>query len=226
MGMAAQGELSEDLRDKVLANPALVLDDDEVMQALVAAHDAALGSNVVDLRQIAIDRLEMRLAQLNDTHRSVIAAAYDNVAGTNMVHRAVLLLVGCASLAEFCTALAGPMSDMLRIDTVRLVIETEDPGALVCDGVLAVRPGFVADYMGAARRNVVLRATTATALVVHDGAPVASEALMRLDLGAEGGVAMLSLGANDPEQFQPGQGTDLLAFLAGVTGQLLARLVA
>jgi uncharacterized protein YigA (DUF484 family) len=73
---------------------------------------------------------------------------------------------------------------------------------------------------------VVLRAAPAVAKVVHDGAPVASEALMRLDLGEGGGVAMLALGAADPEQFQHGQGTDLLAFLAGVTARLMSRLVA
>lgn len=224
--MSPRTGLPEALRDLLLADPALLLDDDEVMAALVAAHDAGLGNNVVDLRQVAIDRLEARLAQLNDTHRNVIAAAYDNVAGTNMIHRAVLLLVGCATLAEFCAALAGPMASALRIDSVRLVIETEDPAALAIEGVLAVRPGFVADYMGDARRAVVLRAAPSVATVVHQGLPVASEALMRLNLGEGAGVAMLALGAADAEQFQPGQGTDLLAFLAGVTGRLMARLVA
>lgn len=224
--MTRKATLPEALRDLLLADPALLLDDDEVMGALVAAHDAGLGGNVIDLRQIAIDRLEARLAQLNDTHRNVIAAAYDNVAGTNMIHRAVLMLVGCATLSDFCAALAGPMAAALRIDSVRLVIEAEDPGTLNVDGVQAVRPGFVADYMADPRRAVVLRAAPSVAAVVHQGAPVASEALLRLDLGDGGGIAMLALGAADAEQFQPGQGTDLLAFLAGVTGRLLSRLVA
>jgi uncharacterized protein YigA (DUF484 family) len=223
--MVPQTGLPEDLRDLLLAEPGLVLEDDEVMQAIVAAHDTALGANVIDLRQIAIDRLEARLARLNDTHRTVIAAAYDNVAGTNMIHRAVLALVQCASLTEVCAAIAGPLPGILRLESVRLVLETDDPAALVCEGVQAVRPGFVAEYIGDSRRDVVLRAAPPMATIVHAGAAVTSEALMRLDLGPGGGRAMLALGAADPEQFQPGQGTDLLAFLAGVTGRLLTRLV-
>ncbi len=58
-----------------------------------------MGHNVVDLRGIAMERLEERLDRLEDTHRSVIAAAYDNLAGTNSIHRAVLRLLRPAEAA-------------------------------------------------------------------------------------------------------------------------------
>ena len=60
------------------------------MRALVAANERALGSNVVDLRGIAMERLEARLDRLEDTHRSVIAAAYENLAGTNQIQRNII----------------------------------------------------------------------------------------------------------------------------------------
>lgn len=38
------GGLPEDLRDRVMADPALVLDDAELMRVLVSAQDAARGA--------------------------------------------------------------------------------------------------------------------------------------------------------------------------------------
>ncbi|MEO1796907.1 MAG: DUF484 domain-containing protein, partial [Pseudomonadota bacterium] len=74
------------LRDEILARPDVLLEDKAVMRALVAAHDKTMGGNIVDLRGIAMERLEHRLDRLEETHRTVIAAAYENLAGTNQVH--------------------------------------------------------------------------------------------------------------------------------------------
>ena len=67
--------IEPDLRKIILSKPERLLDDRDVMKALVAANERALGSNVVDLRAIAMQRLENTLNRLEDTHRSVIAAA-------------------------------------------------------------------------------------------------------------------------------------------------------
>ena len=73
-------ELDDSLRKKIIEKPDMVLDDPNVMRALVAANERAMGTNIVDLRGIAMERLETRLDRLEDTHRSVIAAAYENLA--------------------------------------------------------------------------------------------------------------------------------------------------
>ena len=89
------------LRDKILAQPAVILEDQDVMRALIEANDQALGSNIVDLRGVAMKRLEAQLGRLEDTNRSVIAAAYENLAGTNQVHRAVLALMEPTDFDDF-----------------------------------------------------------------------------------------------------------------------------
>ena len=66
--------LDEDLREKIISDPDLILDDLDVMRALVSANENTASGNVVDLRGIAMDRLENRLDRLEDTHRGVIAA--------------------------------------------------------------------------------------------------------------------------------------------------------
>ena len=221
--------IEPDLRDLILAEPERLLEDRDVMNALVAANERAMGANIVDLRGIAMQRLESRLDRLEDTHRSVIAAAYENLAGTNQIHRAVLQLLEPASFEGFIAALQGEVAQTLRVDIVRLVLETvQDDGeaapALSKLGeVVQIGPrGHVGDYLTNGRnvavRPVVLRPTTALAASVYgtQASEIRSEALMKLDLGKDRLPAMLAFGSEDPHMFKTSHGTDLLAFFAGV----------
>lgn len=85
-----QAAFADELRTRIIQEPDVILEDADVMRALIAANERSHGGNVVDLRGIAMDRLEGRLERLEDTHRSVISAAYENLAGMAQVHRAVL----------------------------------------------------------------------------------------------------------------------------------------
>src|SRR6056297_1911071 len=71
-----------------------------------------MGKNIVDLRGIAMERLEARLDRLEDTHRNVIAAAYENLAGTNQFHRAVLRLMDAGRFEGFLDDLKGDVADI------------------------------------------------------------------------------------------------------------------
>jgi uncharacterized protein len=210
-----------------------------VMNALVAANDRALGENIVDLRGIAMQRLETRLDRLEDTHRSVIAAAYENLSGTNQVHRAILLLLEPTNFEAFMARLTGEVADTLRLDLVRLVLESvqedgdSDPTLRRLGEVMKVAPrGFVANYLTNGRngpgRQVVLRAATGLAETLYGDRTedIQSEALMKLDLGPGRLPAMLVFASEDPSQFKPTQGTDLLAFFAGVFERALRRWLA
>ena len=226
--------IEQDMRDRIIAAPESILDDQDVMRALVAANERAMGSNIVDLRGIAMERLETRLDRLEDTHRTVIAAAYENLAGTNQVHRAILQMLDPLNFEEFLKSLSTDVMQTLRVDCVRLVLEsvqnTDDPALRKLGEVLYVaEPGFIADYI-AGGRNVSLRPVTLRQVVpVSDtlygerAGWIRSEALMRLDFGKGRLPGMLVLGAEDPHQFKPTQGTDLLAFFAGVFERTMRR---
>ena len=232
--MAPEARAPEDWRTQVLADPGLVLDDPALMRALMLASEQALGGNVVDLRGMAMERLESRLAQLEDTHRAVISAAYDNLASTNQIHRALIRLLDAPRFEDFVLALDSDVATILRVERIRLVLESVDPG----DGgglgrlgtVMKVRPaGFVDRYMqqtrGVPPRPIVLRQG-----VPPEGAPyeaagddLRSEALMRLDLGPGRLPGLLAMGCEDPHRFRAGQGTDLLTFFTGVFERTLRR---
>lgn len=233
-GTAAQISAAEALRDRILSDPSLILDDPEVMAALMAASERAMGTNIVDMRGLAMERLQARLDRLEETHRAVIAAAYDNLSSTNQVHRAILALLDRPAFDGFLSALEGDVCNILRVDSVRLGLESAhrgDEAALRRLGhvLMMVEPGFVAHYMNGGRtpttRQVVLRQCDGASERVHgeNAANIRSEVIMRLDLGAGRLPGMLVMGSEDPHQFKPGQGTDLLSFFIGVFERQMQR---
>lgn len=228
-----EAEERELIRSLILADPEIVLSDDMVMRALIGP-GARGARNIVDLRDRLVERLEGRLKQLVRTNRSVIAAAYENVAGTRALHRGVLALVDAPDLAEFLRRLTRDVPAMVGVEEGRLCLEAEVEdiveayqlvGAL--DGrVLLVPEGTVEQYLALdgdpGTGPVALRPCGAEAeLVFGPGTRARSEALIRLDLGA--GTGLVAFGAADPERFGPEQGTELLSFFGGVVERLLAR---
>jgi len=235
--MNTSATMVDDLREKIISDPDVILEDQDVMRALIAANDSSLGGNIVDLRGIAMERLEGRLDRLEDTHRSVIAAAYENLAGTNQVHRAILRMLDPTDFSAFLKDLDGEVSEILRVDTVRLVLETaqenQDRDVKNLEQVLVTTdPGFVDAYMAQGRnvpaRQVALRQVQPDTDKVYGQASnwIRSEACLRLDFGPGRLPGMLVLGAEDPHHFKPTQGTDLLAFFAGVFERAMRRWLA
>lgn len=232
--MSSSPMIDDSLREKIISQPDAILDDKEVMHALISANEKSMGGNIVDLRGIAMERLEARLDRLEDTHRSVIAAAYENLAGTNQIHRAILRMLDPVEFEPFLRDLGGEVADILRVDTIKLVLETaqadDDPAVTRLGDVLSVaEEGFVDSYLtngrNAPARQVVLRQLQGGAAEVYgDNASwIRSEACIRLDFGPGRLPGMLVLGTEDPHMFTPQHGTDLLAFFGGVFERTMRR---
>src|SRR6056297_1142467 len=122
--MSSKARMDDTVREKIITEPDVILDDQDLMRALIAANERTMGGNIVDLRGIAMERLESRLDRLEDTHRSVIAAAYENLAGTNQVHRAILRMLDPVEFEGFLKDLGGPVAEILRVDSIKLVLES------------------------------------------------------------------------------------------------------
>ncbi|NOX42069.1 MAG: DUF484 family protein [Alphaproteobacteria bacterium] len=227
----------DQLRDKLLQEPEMILQDRDLMKVLVTANDQANGQNVIDLRSIAMERLEERFDRLEDTHQSVIAAAYENLSGTKQIQRAVLALLEPLDFTEFLRSLGGEVADILKVDAIKLCLESpaSDLSAQkhlideYGDSLGFYRPGAIEEYLTEGRnmssRAVTLRqiARASDTLYGEKAAWIRSEALMRLDLGAGNLPGLLALGSEDPHQFHPNQGSDLLAFLGAVFERAMRR---
>ena len=226
--------IDDSLREEIISRPDMILDDADVMHALIAADERSMGDNIVDLRGIAMERLENRLDRLEDTHRSVIAAAYENLAGTNQINRAVLALLDPLDFEDFLSNLGSDVAEILNVDCIRLILESHDTAAITEPGVhealLQVVPtGFVSDYVsderGSSLRHVTLRAMPVDQGQIYGPLTpqIQSEACLKLDFGPGNLPGLLLLGAKDPQMFSAQHGTDLLAFFAGVFERIMRR---
>lgn len=232
--MTTTPKIEDALREVIIARPDVILDDKDVMHALIAANEKIMGANIVDLRGIAMDRLETRLDKLEDTHRSVIAAAYENLAGTNQIHRAILRMLDPVAFEDFLRDLGGEVAEILRVDAVRLLLESSQPeqgeALSALNAMVKVQPaGAVDTYLTKGRngapRKVTLRQMQEgeEELFGEKASWIRSEACLKLDLGTGRLPGMLVLGAEDPHMFGPQQGTDLLTFFAGVFERVMRR---
>jgi len=235
--MSTDPKIDDALREAIIHRPDVILDDTDLMQALIAANERAMGGNIVDLRGVAMDRLELRLDRLADTHRSVIAAAYENLAGTNQIHRAVLKMLDPMEFEPFLRNLGGEVAQILRVDAVKLVLEsaqgdTDDSVRRLGDVMCVVSPGYVNSYLTQGRsietRRVTLRQVQQGVELIYAKSYewIRSEACLQLDLGDGRLPGLLVLGSEDPHMFAPHQGTDLLAFFAGVFERSMRRWLA
>ncbi|MDB2579337.1 MAG: DUF484 family protein [Tateyamaria sp.] len=232
--MSSQPKIDDALREAIISRPDVILDDKDLMNALIAANEHAMGGNIVDLRGLAMDRLESRLDRLEETHRSVIAAAYENLAGTNQVHRAILRMLDPLEFEPFLRDLSGEVAEILRVDAVKLVLESvqndADPAVQRLGDVLSVaEPGFIVNYLTSGRggmvRQVTLRQMKDADHEIYGEKSdwIRSEACLKLDFGNGRLPGLLLLGAEDPHMFGPQQGTDLLAFFTGVFERAMRR---
>lgn len=221
--------IDETLREKLLARPDLILGDRDLMRALIGAREAEVGENVVDIRGRAMQALEERLGRLESAHESVIAAAYENQSGMQTIHRAVVSLLEPDDFTSFLDNLTSTVAPILRIDTLRLVMESAQPagqqdgGPAAASGLAMVEPGTVRRLISAGRRaprgdDIVLRRASPETATIHGtaGGAIRSEALLPLDLGGGRYPALLLMGSGDPGRFTPTQGTDLLRFFGQV----------
>ncbi|MDB4115507.1 DUF484 family protein [Planktomarina sp.] len=227
---------TEVLRETIINNPELVLNDTAIMQSLVSANDKKRGGNIIDLRGAAMKSLENKLGNLESTHKSVIAAAYDNLAGTKQINRAVLKILEPNNFESFIDVCAGDMVKIMQIDFACLILETNqknvDPKFSILGNYLIHAPsGFIKKYMyldGTSNKvKVKLRRLNTPNQFVFSKASykIGSEACLALDFGTDTPPGLLILGAKDPKQFSSTQGTDLLNFFAKayelVAGKLL-----
>ena len=232
--MSSKPQMDDTLREHIIAQPDVILEDQDLMRALISANERAMGNNIVDLRGIAMERLEARLDRLEDTHRSVIAAAYENLAGTNQVHRAILRMLDPVEFENFLKDLGTDVAGILRVDAVKLVLETvqdeSNPAVQRLGDVLTTaEPGFTNTYLNDGKstpaRQVTLRQIHEGDMRIYgrEAEFVRSEACLLLDFGKGRLPGMLVMGSEDPHMFTPQQGTDLLAFFGGVFERAMRR---
>jgi uncharacterized protein YigA (DUF484 family) len=190
----------------------------ELLDAIAPSGEAH-AEGVVDLRHYMVERLRDELAGMSALRDELVVTGRTNLSAQARVHKAVLALLAARSFEHFIETLTTDLAVIIDLDVVALGVEQdgEDVNRAQTPGVYSLDPGTVDRLVGPGQSIVLRETVEGDPMVFGPGAGlVASDALLRLSISSTTPTALLALGSREPGQFDSGQGTELLGFLARV----------
>ncbi|MCY4304127.1 MAG: DUF484 family protein [Aestuariivita sp.] len=228
--MSSTTTIDQNFRNTIISNANLILEDKEIMEALLTIQEGTKSSKVIDLRKVVMQRLEKRYDELESTYKKVITTTYENIISTHQVNQAVLAIIEAYDFNSFLKILAGSVFDILNIDFLSLILESSNELSKfeTPENLLHVKPpGFVKNYLGNqnsdALKTVTLRQLQSPRVEVYGAITgrIYSEACLILCLKSSLPPGLLIMGSSNAKQFSAQQGTDLLALVAGVCERMI-----
>ena len=221
--------MDDKLREEILAKAPEILNDETLLRALIGASDKNLGSKIVDLRSVAIQKMDGELKKLKRSNQQVIATAYENLVGMKQVHQVVLKSLEQNNFDEFVTNLNTEACDVLRVDCIKLGLEThsllqntEKNGSKLSKLLDLYPVNFVDTYISQGENNgsddIILRPIPKGSEQLYGkiSKNLRSEGCIKLKIGNEKIVGILALASKEREKFTAQQGVELLKFMGSV----------
>jgi uncharacterized protein YigA (DUF484 family) len=184
------------------------------------------GDTVIDMQRYVVDVLRQELDGLRDCAHEVIQTSRFNLATQTRTHAAALALIGAGSVEHLLRLVIDDLPILLDVDMVTLGLEcAPDIGA---NGyrIRSMPLGEVDRWLGFGQDVVLMREISDDGSLFGDSADtVRSAALARLTPDWLGVHGIMAMGSRQEQAFNPGQGTELLRFLARVIELCLQRLL-
>ncbi len=221
--------MDDKLREEILAKAHEILNDETLLKALIGTSDKNLGGKIVDLRSVAMQKMDGELKKLKRSNQQVIATAYENLVGMKQVHQVVLKSLEQNSLDKFIANLDTEACDVLRVDCIKLGLEThsslqntEKYDSNLSELLDLYPVNFVDTYISQGKNNgsddVVLRPTPKGCEQLYGklSKNLKSEGCIKLEIGNEKIIGILALASKEREKFTAQQGVELLKFMGSV----------
>ena len=221
--------MDDQLREEILAKAHEILNDETLLRALIEASDKNLGSKIVDLRSVAMQKMDGELKKLKRSNQQVIATAYENLVGMKQVHQVVLKSLEQNNFDEFITNLDTEACNILRVDCIKIGLETHsslqnnEKNDSKLSKLLDLYPvNFVDTYISQGENNntddVILRPTPKGSEQLYGKVSknLKSEGCIKLRIGNKKIIGILALASKEREKFTAQQGVELLKFMGSV----------
>jgi uncharacterized protein YigA (DUF484 family) len=175
------------------------------------------GEGVLDMQQFMLLRLREELARAKLQQRTLIATSRSNLTSQGRIHAAVLAIIAATSFEQLIQVATTDLSVLLDVDVVTIGVESAASAQprLPLHGIQMLRRGTVDELLGPERDSLLhADAPGEPALFGAAAGLVRSQALLRLAVSDHAPAGLLCIGTRKPGKFHPGQGTELLCFLA------------
>ena len=117
-----KNKLNEDIRQRILKNPDLVLLDKEIFLSLINEKNFSDDAKIVDIRNVFLKRLGAKLEKLKNANDKILRHAYENQLSVNKIHKCCLSVRSSQSLQELSMTIFDEFPVFLKITSVKLVL--------------------------------------------------------------------------------------------------------
>ena len=186
------------------------------------------GDGILDMQQFMLERLRSEVDNLRTCALELIDTSRSNMSNQSRTHGAVLALIATDDIDHALRVMNEQWPILLDVDVVTIGFEPppQPLPALVAAEIRPLAEGTARAAVGTGQEVALMRrlADDGTIFGAASGL-VRSAALALLRPDGPMPVGLLALGSRVEEAFHPGQGTELLAFLARVVERCLRRCV-
>jgi uncharacterized protein YigA (DUF484 family) len=225
-------ELEEEVRQKILKNPELILLDKEIFMSLINEKNFSEDENIIDIRNAFLKRLGAKLEKLKDANSKIIKRAYQNQLSVTKIHKCCLKILNSKKPRELLDYIFDELPTLLKIDSIKVILEKK---AIPGDDILQVSYkseeviNKFSEYVGITKsRIVVLRENVEYEERRNLGLSsledkILSEAIMGINI--EGHlVGLVFFESKNKMTFSTDQATDHLEFLSKIISRKIEDL--
>ena len=220
-----QGVTEDQVADYLRENPDFLSRNVDIIAAQVAP-GRGQQDGVVDMQQFMVSRLQEEIESLRGCAQEVIETGRNNMSNQFRTHKAVLSVLAAADFDIALRTVTDEWPLLLDVDAVALCFEpSPTPAAgLISPHIHALDLGIVNSIIDDRHEVQLFRRFGGPAEIFGSASDlVRSAAVSRIYEDDVMPAGLLALGSRTPDMFQPGQGTELLAFLTRVLGLVLRR---
>lgn len=212
------------VRRFLAARPDFFLDHPDLF-ATLALPGRDRGASVVDFQAYALGVLRQRINEMDGAHDELMHAVRSNLTSQTRVHEAALAVLDADGLETLIHVITASWPQILDVDAVTLSLEIGRQGVRAgATGIQFLEAGVIHDVLGKGDAVLLRGGIKAEPRIFGPAATlVQAEALVRLHLPDGLPQGLIAFGSRDAAAFAPGQGTELLRFLAAVVERSLTR---
>ena len=208
----------EDVLRYLEDNPNFLQTTPEAADLLVPQKDRSKGRRVADFQYYLVEKARADKAAVEKDTAEMIHNARTNMHNQARIHTAVLKLLEAESFQDFIHTITMDLNAILNVDLTCLVVESDGTNlaGMNLNGIRIVPTGTISRWMQ--DKDHLLEDNIQGIEEIYGGGAglVRSQAILRIDLSAMTPPAILAFGSRDPEAFGPGQGVEMISFLARI----------
>ena len=222
---AGQAIDDQDVAQYLLDNPGFFSRNPDVLVQM-ASPGTERADGVVDFQAVMMERLRDEIQNLAACTQDVIETSRTNMTYLTRTHAAVLALLSAQDAAHMARIITDDLPLLLDVEYVAFGFEQDikAEAALRLPGARMFPFGFIDVQVGEGADVYLMRDMLDDGTIFADDSDtVRSAAIARLRPSAHTAGGLLVLGSTTSGAFHPGQGSDLLNFLARVMEKLFVK---